>query len=399
MNDVLKSSKPVNKKAIHFGALDGFRGVLALAVAVFHTGWASNINSTTFFKNGPVILDLFFVFSGFLMFFLYGQRLNTPKDATSFLKRRFARLYPLHIFMAFVFLLFAAARLFAHKTGISVLEEGEILPFQPGSSENFFSFLTHLTLTNSMGLTDSLTFNPPAWTVSVEFFAYFVFLVMFMYKRPTRTWHFGMIALGVAGIYWGLSLVKPNMDITYDLGFFRCLAGFFTGVLTAWSFLKIKAHAKSVKPARNTLLNAAMPTVLEVFSLGLLVCFVIYMPGKLQFFIAPVAFTFALVFAFDGGLISRIMSVRPLLYLAKISYSVYLVHTIFAITINILVERALPQDLITMPWFGDFLLLPYLLAVIGASHLTQRYIEVPGQRWVQNTNFGTFKHGVKKAFV
>lgn len=368
--------------APYFGALDGFRGLLALLVAVYHTPWESWFNNTSFMDQGTVLIDLFFVFSGFLMFHLYGAKIKNGYDARRFIWRRVARLYPIHFVMTMVFLAFALARLAAHEVGLSTHEVGEILPFQPGSNESLWSLYTNLTLTQAMGTHDSLTFNPPSWTISVEFFAYFVFAAMLIWAKPKRGWHFGLIGLGVIGLYCGLAAVKPNMDITYDLAFFRCLAGFFTGV--------IAAHIYGVMQKRKSGLsqiNGWRTNGLEVFALLAYILFTAYCGGKDQFFVGAVAFIFVLIFAHDRGIISRFMMAPVFKYLAKISYSVYMIHVFVAIFADAAAERIIGRILGDARWhdsaiWGDLYLVPYLVVVIGLSHLSVRYIEGPGGRLI-----------------
>jgi len=127
-NSTTASRAPLNSE--YYSALDGFRGLLAIFVAIYHTIWISHPQEWRFFGNGPVIIDLFFAFSGFLMWRLYADRLETSVQAKAFIKRRFARLYPLHVFMLFVFVAYALARLLAHKFGFSEHNPGEVLPFQ-----------------------------------------------------------------------------------------------------------------------------------------------------------------------------------------------------------------------------------------------------------------------------
>lgn len=376
---------------VYYGAMDGLRGILAVCVAIYHTFWFSHINSTAFFNNGAVIIDLFFVFSGFLMYTLYHKRLSTPEQAATFLKRRFARLYPIHFVMLMVFVVFALARLWAHHVGLAQADPGEIVPFAAGSPDSVFNIFAHLTLTHAMGVTDSLTFNAPSWTISVEFFAYFVFVLMYMRMPPTKAWHFGLIAVGVGLIYFGLSLVKPDLNITYDFAFWRCLAGFYLGVLTAWSVENLRA--KMVE--RNIEPSVGVMTALEFTALMTFVLFIIYMPGKMQFFVAPFAFFMVVAFAFDRGWVCRIFSWSPFLYLAKISYSVYMVHSIFAIVIYMFGSRLFP--IITEPGnaYGDLLLVPYLLIVIGTSHFTWKYIERPGQKWIESWKLRRSERDIK----
>jgi len=370
----------------YFAALDGFRGLLALFVAIYHATWFSYLNYRSFINEGFVIIDLFFAFSGFLMFTLYHGKITDKASCLNFMQRRFARLYPIHLFMLMAFLGLAVLRVLAHKAGFAEHGAGEILPFTAGAVEGWGSLFSNLTLTHSMGLHDHLTFNFPSWTISVEFFAYFIFMAMMVWVPPRKTWHFGLIALLVASLYMGLSRVKPNMDITYDLGFFRCLGGFFTGVIAAWLYGRLKA-----KRAENKAPNLIKSTCIEVAVITLSVLFVLYCKGKLQFLVAPVMLCFIMVFAFDGGLISRFMSKPIFRYLAKISYSVYMVHAFVAIGFAIIGLRLFPNHLIagdiTYGFWGDIYNIPYLLCVIGVSHLTWKFVEVPGGKFLQRLKF------------
>lgn len=390
-------SRP-QSKSIYFGALDGFRGVFALMVAVHHSAWFSYLNYRSFIDQAFVIIDLFFAFSGFLLYTLYHKKLDSRAGCVEFMKRRFARLYPLHLFMLLIFIAYAVMRVFASKAGVAGLSEGEILPFEAGAPENWATLLSNLTLTHSMGLHDGLSFNYPSWTVSVEFFTYFLFMAMMVWAAPKKAWHFVLIGLLVMGIYYGLSQVPPKdgftpkMDITYDFGFFRCVAGFFLGVIAARIYRAVKTD-NLIPPSMGvkawTGIEAAMIVIGGIF--------LVYFQGPLQFYVGPVILLFMLVFAFDGGLISRFMSQKIFQYLAKISYSVYMVHLIVAIGFAIIGTRLFPNH-ITVPelldfgadgsgiW-GDIYMIPYLLTVILISHFTYHYVEVPGGRFLRKGSF------------
>jgi len=205
--------------------------------------------------------------------------------------------------MLMIFVAFQAVRIVSHKVGLSVVEPGEIMPFTQGSPETFASFLANLTLTQSMGLFDSLTFNPPAWTVSVEFYTYFVFLGMMAFFPPKTRLHFGIIAVMIATLYFRLSQLKPDMDFHYDYGFWRCLAGFYSGVLSAWLYRGLKAKTDAI--------TSRLPFhALEIFTLAVLYLFIVNFTGRLQFLFAPLAILFVLTFAIGRGGISDFMSTK-----------------------------------------------------------------------------------------
>jgi len=371
-------SRDKNIKALeseeYYAALDGFRGILALAVAIYHTIWISHPQTWRFFENGPVIIDLFFAFSGFLMWRLYACRLETSVELGQFIKRRFARLYPLHLFMLLVFFGFAVLRLVAHKIGLAEQSPGEILPFSAGSSDNISAFLQHLTLTNALGLSEGLTFNPPSWTIGAEFCTYLIFAAMMMWFRPKRAVHFISILLGVVAIYASLFMMKPDMNITYDYGFLRCVAGFFTGILAAVSFPLIRNGLDSF--------SKHFVTALEVSVVLASIGFVVFMGGKAQFLVGLVIYVFVVIFAADRGAVSEFLSHRIFQYLAKISYSVYLVHVIISILFSIVFKQffgALPTGWAANLWLGV-----YLVVVIGVSHCTYHLIERPSGKWIRN---------------
>ena len=360
----------------HFAALDGFRGLLALAVAIYHTIWLSYPNSSAFLNNGAVIIDLFFAFSGFLMFRLYAERLQADAAIRDFMAKRFARLMPMHLFMLAAFVGFALLRLVAHEVGLAHSEPGEVLPFEPGAREGWRNLFAHLSLTHAMGGADALAYNPPSWTVGAEFYTYAIFagVVGWLGARAWGRAGVAVMLFGIVATYTMLASLKPDMDITFDLGFFRCLAGFFVGGL-AWrarevGWLTIRSRAGSAEWA--TLLGA--------------IAFTVWCGGRAQFLVGPVLFVFLLVFTQDRGPLSRLLSARPFPFLARISYSVYLSHVLIAIGFDIVASLALGPvwpEWRTHEAFGTLLLVPYLAVVIGVSALTYRFVEVPGGRWLR----------------
>jgi len=384
MNDISSAAqksrfaRTKNPSNTYFAALDGYRGSLSLVVAAYHTIWLSNINQTAFLNNGPVIIDLFFALSGFLMFYLYKDKIVDFGSTLTFMKRRFARLYPLHLFTLLLLVLYSVLRIFLHSNGIAEQEVGEILPFHEGALDGWGTLASNVFLLHSLGFHDGLTFNAPSWTISVEFFTYAVFAVLILFLKPKTFWHY-VVLTGVSFlIYAGLSTQKPDMNITHDYGALRCIAGFTLGGVAAFAHRKIK----------NIVETWSLPklTVIECITVLIGASFVIYCPGKLQFFVGPIILGFILVFSFDGGLISRLLSARPFRYLAKISYSIYMTHFMIAIAFNIFAERIAPKFL-GVEWNatglgGDILLLPYLFVVILVSHFTYKIVEVKGGRLI-----------------
>jgi len=359
---------------------------LAVCVAMFHTSWPNRIVDQPFFQHGTVLVDLFFVFSGFLMYALYQNKLSSARDAAAFMKRRLARLYPVHLFMLILMTTFAFLRVLLHDMGLAEQQPAEILPFEVGSSENWNSFFANLFMIHATGLTDSLTFNFPSWTISGDFIAYSLFALLMIVSPPRNLTHFIPLLLIAAILYAFLFVQKPDMDITYDYGAIRVVAGFIVGMFGAFLFLNIRNN--TIQYPKST--SGAVATIFEFVAVSAFVLFVIYMPEKQQFLVSFFALFFVVVFAFNAGLISKIMSNGFFLYLAKISYSLYMVHIIIAIVMGMIADRFiipnLPEISSSYAWIGDVYLMVYVGIVIAFAHFTWQYIEVPGNRIIKRLN-------------
>ena len=111
---------------------------------------------------GYLAVDLFFILSGFVIWYNYAARIVDGGwgETRLFLWRRFARVWPLHAavlaaFVGIALLLLATGR---DTSGYPLAE----LPL-------------HLALVQNWGLTPDLAWNHPAWSISTEFAAYLLF--------------------------------------------------------------------------------------------------------------------------------------------------------------------------------------------------------------------------------
>jgi peptidoglycan/LPS O-acetylase OafA/YrhL len=296
---------------VHFRVLDGWRGIAALLVALFHLNLYSAIYPLDFIRNGYLFVDFFFVLSGFVITYSYGDRLKTPGDLGAFAVRRFGRLWPLHVVVLLAFL--------AAESGKAVLAaRGASFYLPPFTGTNSLDTIPlNLVFGQSFGLVQHLTWNPPSWSICAEFWTYLVFASVLV---ASSTWlaRFRFASLFLVAIILAVSVSalvlfsKHGMDASYDLGFARCLYGFLVGHLTYRLFqLTPKATLDSRFP-----------------ELAMLVAIVWYVSaagrGDTSFF-APLVFAAAVfVFAFEAGPVSRLMSNKVNDWLGKVSYSIYM---------------------------------------------------------------------------
>jgi peptidoglycan/LPS O-acetylase OafA/YrhL len=327
-----------------FRALDGWRGVCALLVAAHHVEAHGRLYGQPLIRNAWLFVDFFFVLSGFVIAHAYGEQL-VPGD---FVRRRFARLWPLHVAML------------AALIGLELAH----LATAPGAftgGRSLFAILTNLLLIQSLGIQDGETWNGPAWSISTEFYTYLIFAAVFLL---TRGWARRILALALSlgGVAILATISRYGMRETFDWGIARCVYGFFAGVLV------YDAWRQGLRPRG---------TAWEIAAVAVALLFLTVIPGHraLEYLSVPV-FAFAvLVFAGEGGALSRLLTVAPAAALGRWSYSIYMTHTVILALVFSAVAR-LPAGL---P--GDLSMLAILAATIGFSALTWRWIERPGQRF------------------
>ena len=117
------------------------------------------------------MVDFFFALSGFVIALNYQERLSSFDDVVTFQRRRFFRLYPLHVLMLALFIGIEIAKYAAENiAGLAANNPA----FSTNDANAFFS---HLFLMQGL-FGDGLTWNHPSWSVSTEFFTYIIFAVL-----------------------------------------------------------------------------------------------------------------------------------------------------------------------------------------------------------------------------
>jgi peptidoglycan/LPS O-acetylase OafA/YrhL len=354
-----------------FRTLDGWRGICALLVALFHFGAPGHFYFLPLVRNAWLFVDFFFVLSGFVIAYAYGGKLREAASIKDFALRRFARLWPLHVAVLMGFVILECIRFSMTGAGFT----GE---------RSLFAIVTNLALVQSLGVHDGLTWNTPSWSISTEFYTYLVFAgtCAVSGNRAVRVLISIVLMLGSAGVLIFFS--RYGMRETFGWGFFRCICGFFAGVLT----YELWTRSERMIPDGSAM---------EILSVALVLAFLIFVPGNhaLEYLAVPVFACAVFVFARQRGVLSRMMEMRVVNALGRWSYSIYMVHMlVLALLFSALdsigpvfhqswTARAADGSEIILPggpFAADAFALFYLAAVIALSALTFRFIEKPGQR-------------------
>lgn len=367
----------------HFTALDGWRGVCALLVAIYHFQTTSHMSQSGIVRNSYLFVDFFFVLSGFVITYAYIDRLSTLREARVMLWRRLGRLWPLHVAVLLAFVLLELA-----VPALSMLlgvKRTAATAFDPGSSATLWGIPTHLLLIHGLGLHDRLTWNHPSWSISTELWTYVIFALTMVLARRRAAVVAGLMV--AASLLILASVSTRYIGVDFDYGIFRCIAGFFIGHIV---FRLVRAVPVSLP----------QPTLIEVIGLAAMVLFVVRAGHTPLEYFAPFVFgVIVWIFALERGAVSSVLKSRPLAALGLVSYSIYMVHSlVIAVAhrgvsvleqlsgqrFSYIVEQGGERTMLISfgsAWTMDALVLIYVVVVIALSMLTWRYIEMPAQRW------------------
>ena len=361
----------------HFNVLDSFRGIFACIVAFSHFNANSIFYGSPLFDRGSIYVDFFFVLSGFVIFANYADRLQNGFSLKNFIFLRFARLYPLHFFVLMAFIAVDLLQMLLPVSGAALFK-----PFSaPG--EGIGDIVANLLLIHSLNVSEHLAFNGPSWSISVEFYTYILFGIILVCLKKFQNVFIFVLGLGSAILLYNL---YGELYAKLDYGFLRCFYGFSCGALT-WVL-----YSRLSQPSLDHASTTKKFSIAEIF---LFVACVIY----IQFFsfdglsmLAPIVFSgMILLYAFEGGIISRFLKMKFFLFLGMLSYSIYMTHIFisgkfFELPVRILEQRGLlditvvkygaklyGQNLLT----GTIMELFYLCVVILCSFITYKLVEEP----------------------
>ena len=367
---------------MRFKSLDGWRGIAALLVALYHLPFLNHLYDSVFLRNSYLFVDFFFVLSGFVIAYAYQNKLNNPSQFFTFMRKRFIRLWPLHFFVLMLFLSFELLKLVLAQTG---LWSPETAPFS--GEYSIPSLLSNLFLMHSLGIHNTLTWNYPSWSISVEFYTYFVFglicLASIKLKISITLQYLFLIVLSFFILYNNIDNMN---EATYNNGLFRCIPSFLLGTLCYKLFL-----------AKN---NIKIPFA-SAFEVGLIIgiyYFFVSTGGNKYSLLAP--FLFALVvyiFSYEQGLISAFLKNNMIQNLGKWSYSIYMLHAFIILMIGRFlkfIEKITDSHfkvdhisssnitdqliLIENPYVMDLLTLLYLTILVFISSKVYKYVELNG---------------------
>lgn len=237
----------------HFPALDGLRGVAALAVVVFHfMEMVIGDYSHLFIGHGWLAVDFFFCLSGFVIGYAYDDRIGSM-GLLAFAKVRLIRLHPMVVFGSVLGLIALYADPFrATPLGLSpgqvsliFLASVFLIPYPAMQERSFCLF----------------SLNSPAWSLFWEYIANIVY-ALFLCRLGRR----GLIVATIvaAAILCGVGYTQGNLwagfnGETFWVGAARVNFSFLAGLLVYRSRFMIRTKLGFTAPAVLILLALMTP--------------------------------------------------------------------------------------------------------------------------------------------
>ncbi|MFT2090390.1 acyltransferase family protein [Paraglaciecola sp. 2405UD69-4] len=323
--------------------LDGIRGIAALVVVFFHFLFQYNriyeheFLIPDFFKYGYYGVHLFFMVSGFVIFWSLSN-CGRPFD---FIWSRFSRLYPVY-WSAVLFTFF-----FVSAFGL----EGR---------ESYWSDVI-INFTMLQGFFGVPHVDGVYWTLTLELAFYFWMFIFLITGQLKRVEYWLVLWVGTATVltYYKLGLTIPSFVSNFFL--LKYIEMFVAGIC----FYKI--WNKEAKFITYILISL---TIIAVFAeypsdiaTGLLVLYCLF------------------YFSVTSRL--TILSSKLFTYLGAISYSLYLIHqNVGYILLNYAYSMNIPM-IIAIPFI--------LLFCITVASLLNKFIEVPGSRYCRNIYKNSFR--------
>lgn len=351
--------------------LDLMRAIAITMVLCSHILWIYNPNDgfirQLFALFGFLGVEFFFILSGFLigkiLYNIFIKDIFTIKSALGFLKRRWFRTLPNYFLVLLINVVITTSIGYATpKLGL------------------YFIFLQN-------GFSKMPTFFPESWSLSVEEWAYIVLpisllILSLLFKPKNRNRFFLSINLLLISLFILFKYVYQTKTQTTTLDQWNSsvkavmiyrLDAIFMGVLCAWISINYEKYWHKFK--FQSFLIGVLIMLFMYFGMGLLkilpetypfVWNVVYLP------LASLSIAFFMPF-FSQLETSISLIKKPIEFISKISYSIYLFHYSIILQLIMLFVNRETTSLIQFHMITAF----YLSILIFVSYVCYRFFEKP----------------------
>ncbi len=284
--------------------IDGLRAIAVASVIFYHT-------HIPFIRGGFVGVDIFFVISGYLISEIICRDIDSGNfDLATFYERRIRRIFPALFvllvvvdFLGFLFLVPQSYKQMVNSSSTAALSFSNVYFYRHHGYFDIGSTLLPLLHTWSLG-------------VEVQFYA--IIPLVFLFLRRRFGWSWPLIVSSMTILSFACCVLQTSLQPT---------AAFYLPLARCWEFLVGSLLATSIRKPKPLEAEIAgivglVLIVLCVFLLNDQVAF----PGLAA--LMPVSGAALIIHSgrSDFTATARMLSLRPLVFIGLISYSLYLFH-------------------------------------------------------------------------
>lgn len=300
-----------------------------------------------------LFVDLFFLISGFVIAYIYHNRMNSVADYITFLQRRMGRLVPLHWLTLVVFIAMWSMLVFLHHSG-------DTPAFKP-------ECIAETALLMHSFLSCGRTFNSVTWSISAEMVMYIVFPVVALIGARSARMLLGvglttltvMMTLLVSQHGWNL-LASSWIELSPVL---RALPSFVFGAALFYN-----RNIVSRLPAPGFVLAASTACLISAMISG------VSQPATLLIvYIVAIAAVAADVRGDPSVMVRRFAP------LGQLTYSIYMWHMLF---ISFLLNGVGDSFLKASTSYATILIFACYISIFTVSYFSFFFIETPARRWI-----------------
>ena len=294
-------------------SIHALRAIAFLAIFTYHCG---------LLPTGPWAVTVFFLISGFCMYYIYHEKIPTSytvKDCFKFSFQKISKLYPLHIIM----MIFVIIR--------SFLERG----YAPTDLPRIFcdSLLLTSWIPTNLGI---IPYNGVSWYLSTSALQYFCFfeIAKKLIKQPIKKVY--IIILSVFSLQT-ITLIVLNCIcnlpenivhwVAYEFPIYR-LGDFIIGCCLGKIFIERKEKNFSFKIANLQEIACIAFVLLTLLIYTLKVGFLGSNPIRASILLLPSAALTVYLFALKKGAFTRILTNKVFCWIADLSAYGFLIHQV-----------------------------------------------------------------------
>ena len=334
-------------------SLEGLRFLSSSAIVMYH--FVPYVVTVRSLEKLGIAVDLFFVISGIVIANHHAGKVSGPLEYFEFMKRRLARIYPLHL------------ATLTFYVGIGLLLILGLIHVAEPAKYDFAELLPNLLLAHAWTPNSVISFNYVSWSISAEFFVYLLFpAILWVVGRGIPL---GLCAVGLAlAMAIAISHMVLNVDLVnlnWRLGIVRALPSFAFGVFLSCYRVEISRLLGTAawRVGFHTLLALTVVLVIAGASNYVLLACVYGVVGC--------------AFVCDLSNQRTFASWGPLSSLGPLTYSIYMLHPVVA---TVLLAAVLPKLLGGSRVAMVAAVCVSTIATLALAVISYRYFEEPLRR-------------------